>query len=405
MRNNVIAFLRRLHFPVMLMLTAFPPALLAACTPHHPSAHALSLCALCALACAVCIALPVKRQLIAAALFAAGLFALSMYLAIPPLLGIVCCLVLFVSLRLSRSTLHTMPPVFYLCGIASHVFTQFFLLSSLVGNERFAPLTMPLTALTLLYLALLLLTFNGVSLDNASLGRHSLPVSVRRINVVMTLSFFALALLLACTPTIVSGVVSLWHALLDALARLDDLLMRLLPVAQDTGSGGALAPMGMIPHGEIAAEPSFLTIILERIASVLAAIFAIIGSIALLWQVCRLLRKLLRHVIRRLHSYVLIVSDDYIDEVSDTREEEGEHSVSRRARILRRASVYDQTPGGMIRARYAQLLRKHPQWRSSSTARENLPQESASLYERVRYSSHPVTQSDADRFSADTRRL
>lgn len=405
MRDTVISFLRRLHFPVMLMLTAFPPALLFVGVSAQTYTQAFSLCALCALACAVCIALPAKRQLLAAALLCAGLFALGMRLAIPVLLSAVCCLVLFASLRLSRSTLHTTPPVFYLCGVVSHLVTQFFLRSALVSNERFAPLTAPLCALSLLYLALLLLTFNGISLDNAALGRHRLPASVRRINALMTVCFLALALLLASASAVASFVVSLWHALLGALARLNALLMRLLPVAQDMGGGGMPGRMEMIPGAAPIAEPSFLAIVLERIAAVLAGAVAIAGGAFLLWRIFMLLRRLVRHVLRRLHSYVLIVSDDYVDEISDTREEDGEHSASRLPRILRRTSEHDRTPGGMIRARYAQLLRKHPQWRASSTARENLPQPSAALYERVRYSEHPVSQSDADRFTADTRRL
>lgn len=404
MRENITAYIRRLHYPAMLMLTVFPPALLLAGLSPDASAHAFALCALCALAVSACIALPGRFQLVAAALCSAALLALGMKLHAPLLLA-ACVLTLFAALRLSRGTLHTTPPVFYLLGIISHLLTQAILRTSLAAREASPFLAGPLTALSLFYLTLLLLTFNGISLDNASLGRHRLPASVRRINALLTLLFLASALLLACTPAIVSGVVSLWHALRSALVCLNDLLMRLLPVSQDMGAGGVLPPAGMIPGLAPIEEPSPLAIALERIASVLTAIVVIAGSALLLWRLWHLLRLVLRQLIRRLHSYVLIVSDDYVDEVSDTREADGEHTVNPRTRILRRTAPQEKTPSGMIRARYAQLLKKHPQWAHSSTARENLPGDSAALYERARYSDHPIAKEDAERFAAGTRKI
>lgn len=405
MRDKVISFFHRLHYPVMLMLTVFPPALLLAGMSPDAFMHASELLALCALAVIACVCLPGRRQLIAAALCSAALLALAPQLRASLLLCAACIVTLFAALRFSRSTLHTTPPVFYLCGVLSHVLTQVILRSSSVGKGVFSRLVMPLSALSLLYLTLLLLTFNGISLDNATLGRHRLPASVRRINALLTLLFLALALMMASAPTIVSGVITLWHALRSALAYLNDLLMRLLPVAQDMGGGGVLPPTGMIPGLAPIEEPSLFAIVLERIATVLTTIVVIIGSALLIYRLFQLLKVVLRRLISRLHSYVLIVSDDYVDEVSDTREEDGEHTVNLRPRILRRAAAYEKTPAGMIRARYAQLLKKHPQWAQSSTARENLPTDSAALYERARYSEHPIAKEDADRFSAGTRRL
>ena len=399
MSEKIIAFLRRLHFPALLMLSVFPPALLISNMPQT-----MAVFALCALSVAACIALPAKLRLAAAALFAAGLFALSMHLGLSVLLCAVCCLTLFASLRISHNTLYTTPPFFYLCGVASHLFTQTILRAAFVNSDTSPRLLAQLALLTLLYLTLLLLTFNGISLDNASQGRHRLPASVRRINALLTLCFLALALLLSSAPAIASAVVSLWHMTLTALAWLDALLMRLLPAAQETG-GGMLPPSAMLPALEPLAEPSRLAILLERIASVLAAVVVAAGGAFLLWRLFVLLRLLVRRLIRRLHSYVLIVSDDYVDEISDTREEDGEHAASRPTRARRRAAAYARTPEGVIRARYAQLLRRHPAWHASSTARENLPAPSAALYERARYSSHPVTQDDADRFSAGTRQI
>jgi len=40
----------------------------------------------------------------------------------------------------------------------------------------------------------------------------------------------------------------------------------------------------------------------------------------------------------------------------------------------------------------------HPEWSDGSTARENLPEEAAAVYERARYSEHPVSPEEAARF-------
>lgn len=404
MKDKVFSFLRRLHFPVMLMLTAFAPALLVACQSPDMLSRALILCALCFAMTALSISLPARLRLPAAVLLAAGLAALGISLGTPSLLCIICAAVLLASLRLSRSTLHTIPPVFYLLGVVSHLLTQVILRSSLVAGEFFPSLAAPISALSLAYLILLLLTFNSISLDNAALGRHRLPASVRQINAMLTLLFLAAALLLSAAPAIVSGAIFLWQTFKQALVALDALLMRLLPVQDGFDGGGMPPPMGLPLATEPINEPTFLSILLERIASVLTGVMVIAGTAVLLYKLFFLLKRLLRHLIRRLHSYVLIVSDDYVDEISDTREDSGEYTTSVEPRKRRRAPSYPKTPDGMIRARYAHLLLRHP-WSSSSTARENLPPQSASLYERARYSTHPVTKEDADRFTTDTRKL
>ena len=62
-------------------------------------------------------------------------------------------------------------------------------------------------------------------------------------------------------------------------------------------------------------------------------------------------------------------------------------------------------PDQRIRDRYQRLMQKHPEWDSGSTARENLPESAAPLYERVRYSPYPVTEEDAQQFAAETKKV
>ena len=60
-------------------------------------------------------------------------------------------------------------------------------------------------------------------------------------------------------------------------------------------------------------------------------------------------------------------------------------------------------PGKRIRYRYMRLLMKHKDWHAGKTARENLPDNAASLYERSRYSKHPITEEDAQQFITDVK--
>ena len=69
--------------------------------------------------------------------------------------------------------------------------------------------------------------------------------------------------------------------------------------------------------------------------------------------------------------------------------------------------VFEQrlTPTERIRYQYRRLSEKHKDWIAASTARENLPADAAAVYERARYSNHPISDEDAVQFKAKTRKL
>ena len=115
----------------------------------------------------------------------------------------------------------------------------------------------------------------------------------------------------------------------------------------------------------------------------------------------KLLRKLIRRFLSGMSDYAANVSEDYIDEITDTR-------IALPKKKRNRVSAADEramTPAQRIRYRYQRLLYKHPNWDQGSTARENLPTEAAAVYEQARYSSHPVTQEDAALFISKTKRV
>ena len=113
------------------------------------------------------------------------------------------------------------------------------------------------------------------------------------------------------------------------------------------------------------------------------------------------------NLMHRLSRYVSTVSEDYEDEITDTRDD-GERERVRSRRRNRRAAVAEDknmSPGERIRRRYLRLLYKHPEWSLGATAREKLPADAAPLYEQARYSDHPLTEEDAARFATEIKRL
>jgi len=168
------------------------------------------------------------------------------------------------------------------------------------------------------------------------------------------------------------------------------------------GQGGDMGEM-MLPGAEkVVNSPMWLKILLTVI--VLALVAAVLG-----YAVYFFARKLLvfvKFLSRISGKYLHAISEDYVDEITDTRE--GRENLSKAKNRKTRLSALDERrlpPDQRIRYRFKRLLQKHPEWESGATAREKLPAEAAPIYERVRYSPHPVTEEDAQRFAAETKKV
>lgn len=393
---KLLALIRRLHFPLMLMLGVMPLVLMLisyVCTVAPLDAWLFPCAGV--LLCALCLCLPGRVRLAFLALSAVPApFLPEPALRIMVLVMPVLCLI---ALPYAGRGVHGVSPFFYVVGIGSQLLTQFLLR---IGTADGAPsaIASPANTLFVLYLILLLLALNRISTDNAALARYHLPVSVRRVNTLLTLAFTAVTLLLTFSPSIVQGIHAALQALRRAISAVGAWIMSLLytPETQREFGGELSASIGAAP--DPIQPPSQFAIIMEYIASVLAAIVLIAGMLVLLRAVIRLMIRTGRQLIRQLHRFSAAVSEDYVDEITDTRTEDGE----RKSTLLRRshqALSYPNTPQGAIRRHYARLLRRHPQWPHGSTARENLEAASASIYERARYSNHPITREDADAFA------
>ena len=261
-----------------------------------------------------------------------------------------------------------------------------------------------LTAGFILFAGLAMLSINRVGMDQAAMGRQRITASMRRINVLLTVGLLALTLLISALPAIVRAVEQAWDLLLDLARRLLEWLSRLLPQSSPTG-GILMESMDMSGLMEAPGEPSLLAEILEKVAFAVAGIAGavlVVLAARFLYRRLKKLAKLLRELMRR---YAAASSEDYEDEITDTREEGRREQLPLRA-LRRRLNLRDDKslpPAQRIRRRYARMRMHHAEWQDSRTARETLSTDAACLYERARYSEHPVTDEEAAEFAQRTR--
>lgn len=415
MKKKLFLWLRRCQLPVMLLLSVMPVMLTTLCV-HVPDALGATgvLFAAYVAVSSLSLLVPGSRRMTAAALGSAAMLGFSfVYLPIRTyplllLLPAVLIALLYFSLPLAvRQYEAEIPPFVYFIGVAVHVVVQFLHhYFSAAGNvSPYDPVDSALTAVLIGYMLLFLLSMNRISLDNASLVRYRIPAGMRGVNTAMTIVFLAGALLLSMLPAVVRGITLLWRGLSSAVSHFFAFLLSLFPETADLGMGMQGGMNGMFPSGEAANETGPLARLLEKIASIVTMVIIIVGFAILLHLITKLLLRLARHLIKRMRTYMTAAAAEYEDEITDTRED----SAQREIRVLRRqrhaAQEAARTPAGRIRQTYARLLRRRPQWTASSTARENLPATAAELYERARYSDHPVTAEDAERFAESTHRL
>ena len=299
------------------------------------------------------------------------------------------------------------PPFWHVAGLLLHLAAQLMVnVARRTGDKPgFIAAAPMLIGSFILFAALAMLSINRASMDQAAMGRQKIPASMRRLNTLLTSGLLAATLLISAIPAIKRWVEHAWDVLMVLLLRFLSWLAQLLPQSAPVGEG-ASAPMDMSGLCDAAAEPSLLAVILEKVAFVIAAVVGVVLAVLALRFLYRQLKKLAGRVLDMMRRYAAAATEDYDDEITDTREEgERERNLPLQA-LRRRLALGDDKslpPAERIRRRYARVRLKHADWQDSRTARETLPEDAANLYERARYSEHPVTPEDADRFARDTR--
>ena len=252
----------------------------------------------------------------------------------------------------------------------------------------------------LVYVLLAMLAMNRRGLYTASTGRQSVPITMRRKNLVMVVVLFAGAALLAALPAVGEFVK-------NSFATLGGLIMLLLLLLEpDSEKGTPTQPSASstgdkMDLGVEAAENPFME-----------TLFAILGYVVLIVLVAFVVRFLWRKgrqwlpkLWKRFAKHLAAASEDYVDEITSTREfgvQEKRKEKSAKISRLRQRSL---PPRQQIRSRYQTVLQKHPEWDAGSTAREKLSDAAAPLYERARYSEHPITEEEAKKFREDTKKV
>lgn len=409
MKLNFTDFRRKCQFPLMLALAGVPVlAFISAKTvPEALSLLWVIPAAYVALAW-LCLVIPGKKRLLVGvagfvALMALGAAVLpvkeSLFLLLGPLAyGVV----LLWGLKISgwRHD-QEMPVGWYVAGLVTHGFLQIMINAAHRTKDTvYAPVETPVMLCFLAYLALMMLSLNRSSMDAASMGRQRIPVHMRRRNVALTLGFLALVVLVAAAPAVIAAVETAWDWILRTVSWIIAWLSQFLPEGSSGGGGGGAGGMDLTGLGE-GEGPSPLLQLLEKIAYVVAMIAAAVLLFLALRFLYKKLKILLKFLWARLTEYASSASEDYEDEVTDTREDGERERTNIFDRLKKRMAFVDEkklTPAQRIRYRYLRLMYKHEDWHAGQTARETLPEDAAALYERARYSEHPVSEDDAEKF-------
>lgn len=246
-------------------------------------------------------------------------------------------------------------------------------------------------------------SLNRGSLQLASGGKGSISRMMRRKNLLLTMGMFALAVLVALIP-------SLFHLVKALFAWIGELMARISALFPASAQAETTVPSTteetVIGEGMEVLTEGLQTHRTTKTTFVMMAVIALgimvpVGGFAL-YKLCVVLWGAVQRFARGILEGASTVTEDFEDEVTDTRMEDPEHYREGKTGE-KRPALGKQTPAEKIRYRYKRLQRKHPQWGQSSTARENLRSDAASLYEKARYSSHPITAQDAEDFKNKTK--
>ena len=286
---------------------------------------------------------------------------------------------------------------------ALHVFCQVQIQIKRLGhNTMYEPIVTVATVSFFVFLLLSMLSMNRENLQDITMGRHKIPKSMQKKQRNFTVVLFVGTFVITMIPALVEAIQAFFTWLLNLFLAFMDWLTRLLSgqesddppidknaIANLTGDGSA---------GGTTENFENVLVILLMIA---VAIILAIELVKIIRRVVRALKKLWKKLGQRR----VVETEAFEDEITSTRENVLKGWLDALAARRKITSVDERSlePGKRIRYRYLRLLLKHKDWHAGKTARENLPDNAASLYERARYSDHPITEEDAQQFITDVK--
>ena len=413
MRLNTSDFLRKAQHPLLLGLGSLPLSMLLTLS-FAPETFRFAWCfpAAYVLLSWACLVIPGKKRVAAGVISAILLVALcGLLLPLTQNFGLILMPFMYVVLMFLTLPIGGWPynqelqMGWHVGGAVTHVLLQMLVNGSqLMQNGVYTPAETPVLCSFLAYAVLVLLALNRASLDSASQSRRKVPLLMKRQNILFTMVLLVIGVLLAAIPAIGAALDTVWDFILRGIALVMEFLALFMP-ASSGGGGGAGGGMGDMGFGE-AAPPSDLALLLEKILTVVTVLIVVIALALLLRVLWKKLKAGLKLLWARMMQYGSAASEDYEDEITSTRDEEGTEREGLLSR-LRRMNMGDEkggTPTERVRMRYKKLKRRN-EWSAASTARETLPDEAAALYERARYGGETLTEEEAGRFREGTRRV
>ena len=271
-------------------------------------------------------------------------------------------------------------------------------------EPRLASVALWIKVSLFVYVFLALRSMNRSSLNLASGGRQAFSSAMRRKNVLLTVGMFAIAVLVALIPSVGNLLEQIYLWLKQLIESLKEMFPEATEATVVTTTEAVVdtsEDLGFLFDGLKTHQTSDAAIIIMTVL-VLAIVIPVGGFI--LYQLGKRVWNSLQQFIKDIVDGANAEAEDFVDEVTDTREDAQQEQVRKKATRVRRlaSSVRKMSPEEQIRYRYRWMSSKHPEWKEQSTARENLSEAAAQLYERARYSEHPITVEDAQCFKEQT---
>lgn len=277
-------------------------------------------------------------------------------------------------------------------------------------EDRAAPAALGIKLSLFAFAFLAMLSMNRGSLNLASGEGRGFTAAMRRKNLLLTVGMFGIALLIALVPSLFGLVKRICLWILWAIGWLRDLLAQMMPAETTVATTTEVTTVAPSTYedwmGVVLEEKDFFrnnqttNIMMTAIVLIVIVPFAA----ATIYKLSKLLVKGVRRLVELIDHAANIQTEDFVDEITDTRDDVSQVVGEEKEKLHRVIPALGKmNPNERIRYRYRRLLAKHPEWEDNSTARENLTQEAASLYERARYSDHSITETDAEEFQKEAK--
>ena len=248
------------------------------------------------------------------------------------------------------------------------------------------------------YVFLGMCSLNRSSLYLASGGKNCITARMRRNNLLLVLGMFGLAGLTA----LFSPQTRIWEMI---LAFLKGLRSKMAVAVEETAAITETVATTIVTETTAAAGSGGADLsgsvesvaIREKPYSILIWFYILVVVIGIFFVLVVLIAKRVNKPDKDKKRTDLTVED----EITSIRK--GDREGERIKREKKEEVPGWLSPAKRIRRRYRALADKNPQWGKSSTARENLREDAARIYEKTRYSSHTVTKQDAEDFKNKTK--